>query len=144
MPVSTHKKRQSVKFPLDLSIGKKETYKLRRAIDRPTVIRISESGKLLLVKSGIQEFFFVKSVFLGHGIWGLESGFPCVDSRIQDCLVLYFFFYYFFLLVQFNRVLQRLEITKFMARTLDRPFSSFVDRMAISSLIFRWTVQLPI
>ena len=64
MPVSTHKKRQSVKFPLDLSIGKK----LKRVIDRPTVIRISESGKLLLVESGIQEFFFVESGILGLGI----------------------------------------------------------------------------
>ena len=64
MPVSTRKKRQSVKFPLDLSIGKK----LKRATDRPTVIRISESGKLLLVESGIQEFFFVESGILGLGI----------------------------------------------------------------------------
>ena len=36
MPVSTHKKRQRVKFPLDLSVGKNKTYKLKRAIDRPT------------------------------------------------------------------------------------------------------------
>ena len=53
MPVCTHKQRHSVKFSLDLSIGKK----LKRAIDRQTVIRISESGKLLLVESGIQGFF---------------------------------------------------------------------------------------
>ena len=64
MPVCTHKKRHSVKFSLDLSIGKK----LKRAIDRLTVIRISESGKLLLVESGIQEFFFVESGILGLGI----------------------------------------------------------------------------
>ena len=64
MPVCTHKQRHSVKFSLDLSIGKK----LKRAIDRLTVIRISESGKLLLVESGIQEFFFVESGILGLGI----------------------------------------------------------------------------
>ena len=33
------------------------TYKLKRATDHPMVIRISEFGKLLLVESGIQEFF---------------------------------------------------------------------------------------
>ena len=76
--------------PLDLSVGKKKTYKLKRAIDCPTVILISESGKLLLVKSGIQEFFFVKSVFLGLGSWGLESGIPSLESRIQVFLALYF------------------------------------------------------
>ena len=90
MPVSTHKKRQSVKFPLDLSIRKKKTYKLKRAIDCPTVIRISESGKLLLVESGIQEFFLVESVFLGLGIFRLESGIPSVDPRILVFLVLCF------------------------------------------------------
>ena len=83
MPVPTHKKRQSVKFPLDLSIGKK----LKRAIDRPTVIRISQSGKLLLVESGIQEFFFVASGILGFGIRN-----PQCDSRIQVCLVMCFLF----------------------------------------------------
>ena len=69
MPVCTHKQRHSVKFSLDLSIGKK----LKRAIDRLTVIRISESGKLLLVESGIQEFFFVELEILGLGIQQLES-----------------------------------------------------------------------
>ena len=53
------------------------------------VIRISESGKLMLVESGIQEFFHgIRNL----GIYYLESGIPNVDSRIQDCLVLYFCF----------------------------------------------------
>ena len=97
MPVSTHKKRQSVKFPLDLSIGKKETYKLRRAIDRPTVIRISESGKLLLVKSGIQEFFFCEIRIPGP--WNLRTGIRIPLRRLQNprlsCPVFFFFFFFY-------------------------------------------------
>ena len=68
VPVSTHKKKQSVKFPLDRSIGKRKTYKLKRAIDRLMVIQVSESRKLLLVEFGIQEFFFVESGIAGLGI----------------------------------------------------------------------------
>ena len=50
-----------VEFPWDL-YWKNKTYKLKRAIDRPMVIRISESGKLLLMESGnIREFFFMES-----------------------------------------------------------------------------------
>ena len=85
MPVSAHKKRQSVKFPLDLSVGKNKTYKLKRAIDRPT-----ETGNFCL-----SNLFFVESTvesgILGLGIRRLESGIPSVESRIQDCLVLYFY-----------------------------------------------------
>ena len=40
-------------------------------------------------------------------------------------------------LVQFNRVMQHLEMTKFRARMPDRPFSRFVNRMAI----FMWLVS---
>ena len=89
MPVSAHKKRRRVKFPLDLSFGKKKTYKLNRAIDRPTVIRISESGKLLLVESGIRQFFFVESVILGYGIsdWNPESSVWTPESKsVLSCL----------------------------------------------------------
>ena len=78
MPVPTHKKRQSVKFPLDLSIGKK----LKRAIDRPTVIRISQSGKLLLVESGIQEFFF--RGIRNPGLWKLTTGIRNPQCGLQN------------------------------------------------------------
>ena len=45
---------------------------------------------------------------------------------------------FFVWLVQFNRVVQRLEIiTKFRARMPDRPFSSFLNRKAI----FMWLVS---
>ena len=50
------KNRDRVKFTWELC-WKNKTYKLKRAIDHPMVIRISESGKLLLVESGIREFF---------------------------------------------------------------------------------------
>ena len=85
MPVSTLKERQSVKFPLDLSTGKK----LKRAIDHPTVIRISESGKLFLVESGIQEFFSVESVFLDLGIRNPQRGIenPNLSCPVFFCLI---------------------------------------------------------
>ena len=90
MPVSAHKKRQSVKFPLDLSVGKNKTYKLKRAIDRPI-----ETGNFCLSNLEYRNFFFVESTvesgILGLGIRRLESGIPSVESRIQDCLVLYFY-----------------------------------------------------
>ena len=78
IPVSTHKKRQSVEFPVDLSIGKK----LKRAIDRQTVIRISESGKLLLVESGIQEFFF--RGIRNPGLWKLTTGIRNPQCGLQN------------------------------------------------------------
>ena len=78
MPVCTHKQRHSVKFSLDLSIGKK----LKRAIDRPTVIRISESGKLLLVESGIQEFFF--RGIRNPGPWKLTTGIRNPQLGLQN------------------------------------------------------------
>ena len=70
--VSMHKKKQRVMFPWDL-YWENKTYNLKRAVDRPMVIWILESGKLLLVESGIQEFGFVESRILGLGISRLES-----------------------------------------------------------------------
>ena len=71
--VSTHKKTQSVKFPLDL--WENRTYNLNRAIDCPMVIRISEFGKLLLVEYGIREFFSWnrKSLALDFNNWNPKS-----------------------------------------------------------------------
>ena len=82
IPVSTHKKRQSVEFPVDLSIGKK----LKRAIDCQTVIRISKSGKLLLVESGIQEFFF--RGIRNPGLWKLTTGIrnPPESKSVLSCV----------------------------------------------------------
>ena len=87
MPVSTHKKRQRVKFPLNLSFGEIQNI---QAIDRPT-----ETGNFCLSNLEYRNFFFVESTvesgILGRGSRRLESGIPSVESRIQDCLVLYFY-----------------------------------------------------
>ena len=94
------KKRQSVKFPLDLSIGKNWTYKLKRAIDRPMVIRISESGKLFLVESGIQDCFLSwnpESWALELDDWNLDSPVWTPESKtVLSCVFVW--------LVLFNRV----------------------------------------
>ena len=65
--VSTDKKKPRVMFPWDL-YWENKTYKLKRAVDRPMVIWISESGKHFLVESVIQEFGFVESRIVGLGI----------------------------------------------------------------------------
>ena len=87
MPVSTHKKRQRVKFPLNLSFGEIQNI---QAIDHPT-----ETGNFCLSNLEYRNFFFVESTvesgILGRGSRRLESGIPSVESRIQDCLVLYFY-----------------------------------------------------
>ena len=108
--------------------------KLKRAIDQPMVIRISESGKLLLVdfvswnsESLALEFNDCnpKSITWNPEclVWTPESKFDlscvfCLISSIQQSFV-------------------RLEMTTFRARTLDRLFSSFVNEMAI----FMWIVS---
>ena len=63
---------------MDLSTGKK----LKRAIDRPAVIRISESGKLLLVESGIQEFFSLG--IRSPGLWKLTTGIRNPQCGLQN------------------------------------------------------------
>ena len=94
------KKRQSAKFPLDLSIGKNKTYKLKRAIDRRMVNRISESGKLYLVESGIQDFFLSwnpESWALEFDDWNLDSPVWTPESKtVLSCVFVW--------LVQFNKV----------------------------------------
>ena len=108
--------------------------KLKRAIDQPMVIRMSESGKLLLVdfvswnsESLALEFNDCnpKSITWNPEclVWTPESKFVlscvfCLISSIQQSFV-------------------RLEMTTFRARTLDRLFSSFVNKMAI----FMWIVS---
>ena len=103
MPVSAHKKRQSVKFPLDLSVGKNKTYKLKRAIDRPT-----EAGNFSLSNLEYRNFFFVKSTvesgILGLGSWQLEFDdwnleFPAWSPESKTVLSCVFVW-----LVQFNKV----------------------------------------
>ena len=136
---SAHKKRQSVKFPLDL--WENRTYKLKRAIDRPMVIRVLESGKLLLGESGIREFFFcgIGNPWPWNSTTGILNPLPGIRNHqcgLQNPSLSRPVFFVW--LVQFNRVMQRLEIiTRFRARMPDRPFSSFVNRMAI----FMWLVS---
>ena len=135
---SAHKKRQSVKFPLDL--WENRTYKLKRAWSpngNPD-FRIRETFACGIWNSGI----FVRGI--GNlWPWNSTTGIlnPLPGIRNPQCglqnpsLSRPVFFVW---LVQFNRVLQRLEIiTKFRARMPDRPFSSFVNRMAI----FMWLVS---
>ena len=116
------------------SIGLAKKNKRKRAIDQPMVIRISESGKLLLVdfvswnpESLALEFNDCnpKSITWNPEclVWTPESKFDlscvfCLISSIQQSFV-------------------RLEMTTFRARTLDRLFSSFVNEMAI----FMWIVS---
>ena len=121
-----------------------KTYKLKRAIDRPMAIWISESGKLLLVESGIQEFFSwnPESLALEFNDWNPKSmtwnpessGWTPDSKTVLSC--------FFVWLLQFNSVLQRLEIASFRARTLDRAFLSFVNKMAIFMWLVRTTANM--
>ena len=98
MPVFAHKKRQSVKFPLDLSVGKNKTYKLKRAIDRPT-----ETGNFSLSNLEYMNFFSwnrpwnPESWALEFDDWNLE--FPAWGPEYKTVLSCVFVW-----LVQFNKV----------------------------------------
>ena len=81
MPVSAHKKRQSVKFPLDLSVGKNKTYKLKRAIDRPT-----ETGNFCLSNLEYRNFFFrgIDRGIRNPGPWNSTTGIWNSQRGVQN------------------------------------------------------------
>ena len=103
------------------------------------VIRISESGKLLHVEYGIREFFCgIGNPWPWNSTIGILNPLPGIRNLhcgLQNPSLSRPVF--FVSLVQFNRVVQRLEIiTKFRAQMPDVPFSSFLNRKAI----FMWLV----
>ena len=135
---STHNKRQRVKFPWDL-YRENKTYKLKRAIDRPMVIRISDPGNFCLWNLEFRNFFSwnPESLALEFNDWNAksmtwnpESPAWTPDSKtVLSCIFVW--------LLQFNSILQHLEIASFRAQTPERPFLSFVNKMAI----FMWLVR---